>query len=295
MNTPQPENVTVMFADVVGSTRIYEVLGDAEAQYTITHALNVVGGIVQRHKGSVVKSAGDDVLSAFQSADDALTAACVIHDTFAENRIFEDLSLEFHIGIHSGMGIFTKGDIYGDAVNVAARLTSTAKSGQILTSKETVDQLTNGLAAQAREFDTIPVKGRKEPVQMYDIIWKHTGDETSLMEVASGVFGGKLLRLQFKGQTVNVLPEPQTFILGRGIDSGLVVSGTMVSRQHASIEYRRDKFVLRDLSTNGTYVRLNGEDFFIKREETTITGDGIISLGKRVEDQPELNIQFQCI
>lgn len=284
-----------MFADVVGSTRIYEVLGDAEAQYTITHALNVVGDIVQRHEGNVVKSAGDDVLSAFQSADDALTAACVIHDTFAENRIFEDLSLEFHIGIHSGSGIFTEGDIYGDAVNVAARLTSAAKSGQIITSKETVDQLTNGLAAQAREFDTIPVKGRKEPVQMYDIIWRHTDDETSLMEVASGIFGGKLLKLYFKDQTLNVLPEPQTFILGRGIDSGLVVSGTMVSRQHASIEYRRDKFVLRDLSTNGTYVRLNEEDFFIKREEITITGDGIISLGKIVDDQPELNIQFQCI
>lgn len=295
MNTTQQESITVMFADVVGSTRIYEVLGDAEAQYTITHALNVVGDIVQRHHGKVVKTAGDDVLSAFKSADDALTAACVIHDTFEENRIFEDLLLAFHIGIHSGTGIFTEGDIYGDAVNVASRLTGTAKAGQIITSKETVDQLKNGLAAQARVFDTIPVKGREKPVEMYDIIWKHTDDETSLMEVASGVFGGKLLKLQFKDEALNVLPEPQTFILGRGADSGLVVTGTMVSRQHASIEYRRDKFILRDLSTNGTYVRVNGEDIFIKREETLITGDGIISLGKAVDDQPELNIQFQCI
>ncbi len=285
----------MMFADVVGSTRIYEELGDAEAQYTISHALNVVGDIVRRHEGKVVKTAGDDVLSTFRSADDALAAACAIHDTFDENRIFEDLVLAFHIGIHSGTGIFTEDDIYGDAVNVAARLTGVAKSGQIITSKETVDQLTNGLAAQAREFDTIPVKGREKPVRMFDIIWKHTGDETSLLEVASGVFGGKLLTLKFRGQSLNILPEPQTFILGRGIDSGLIIPVSMVSRQHASIEYRRDKFVLRDTSTNGTYVRINGEDVFIKREETPLAGSGIISLGKAIDDKPELNIQFQCI
>ena len=285
----------MMFADVVGSTRIYEELGDAEAQYTISHALNVVGDIVRRHEGKVVKTAGDDVLSTFRSADDALAAACAIHDTFDENRIFEDLVLAFHIGIHSGTGIFTEDDIYGDAVNVAARLTGVAKSGQIITSKETVDQLTNGLAAQAREFDTIPVKGREKPVRMFDIIWKHTGDETSLLEVASGVFGGKLLTLKFRDQSLNILPEPQTFILGRGIDSGLIIPASMVSRQHASIEYRRDKFVLRDTSTNGTYVRINGEDVFIKREETPLAGSGIISLGKAIDDKPELNIQFQCI
>lgn len=285
----------MMFADVVGSTHLYEEMGDAEAQYTITHALNVVSDIVRKHQGLVVKTAGDDVLSAFKHANEALQAACVIQDTFTEGQVFEDIRLAFHIGLHSGEAIFSQGDIYGDAVNVAARLTTAAKSGQIITSKETIDQLTDDFTAQARQFDKVPVKGREKPVEMYDIVWKHTGDETSLMEVASGVFGGKLLKLKFQNQAVNVLPEPQTFILGRGIDSGLIVNGNMVSRQHASIDFRRDKFVLTDLSTNGTYVRINGESFFIKREETLLNGTGIISLGKAIDDQKSLNIHFECV
>lgn len=284
-----------MFADVVGSTHLYEQMGDAEAQYTITHALNVVSDIIRKYHGLVVKTAGDDVLSAFKHADEALQAACVIQDTFTEGHVFEDIRLAFHIGLHTGQAIFAQGDIYGDAVNVAARLTTAAKSGQIITSKETVDQLTDDFTAQARQFDKVQVKGREKPVVMYDIVWKHTGDETSLMEVASGVFGGKLLKLKFQSQAINVLPEPQSFVLGRGIDSGLIVAGNMVSRQHACIDFRRDKFILKDLSTNGTYVRMNDEDIFIKREETLLRGKGIISLGKAVDDQTSLNIQFECV
>ena len=284
-----------MFADVVGSTHLYEQMGDAEAQYTITHALNVASDIIRKYHGLVVKTAGDDVLSAFKHADEALQAACVIQDTFTEGHVFEDIRLAFHIGLHTGQAIFAQGDIYGDAVNVAARLTTAAKSGQIITSKETVDQLTDDFTAQARQFDKVQVKGREKPVVMYDIVWKHTGDETSLMEVASGVFGGKLLKLKFQNQAINVLPEPQSFVLGRGIDSGLIVTGNMVSRQHACIDFRRDKFILKDLSTNGTYVRMNSEDIFIKREETLLRGKGIISLGKAVDDQTSLNIQFECV
>lgn len=289
------KNIAVMFTDVVGSTRIYEVLGNEKAQNIVSHALNIVGSIVQKHQGSVVKTAGDDLLSTFKSADDALIAACVIHDTFEENIIFEDVLLTFHIGIHYGEGVFIEGDVYGDAVNIAARLTSVAKSGQIITSKETVDHLKKGLAAKARFFDTVLVKGRKKPIEIYDIVWKKTGNETSLVRMTTGIFGGKSLNLQFKDKLINILPEPVTFILGRGINSQLVIAATMVSRQHASIEYHHRKFVLRDMSINGTYVRLNDEDFFIKGEKTTIIGNGAISLGKRVDDQPELNIQFQCV
>jgi class 3 adenylate cyclase len=295
MNKVSQENITVMFADVVGSTHLYEQMGDSEAQYTITHALNVVSDVVRRYNGLVIKTAGDDVLCAFKTANDAVQAACVIQDTFTDGHVFEDITVAFHIGIHTGQAIFAQGDIYGDAVNVAARLTTSAKSGQIIISRETMDTLSDDFSAQARQFDKVQVKGREKPVEMYDIIWKHTGDETSLMEVASGVFGGKLLKLKFQSQAINVLPEPQTFVLGRGVDSGLIVSGSMVSRQHACIEFRRDKYVLRDLSTNGTYVRINGEDVFIKREETLLTGAGIISLGKSVDDQANLNIHFECV
>jgi len=296
MSEQKQDNITVMFADVVGSTRLYEKLGDKKAQKIISQALDIGSKIVQKYNGDVLKTAGDDIFCSFKQANDAISAACVIHDTFTDNLVFKDYPISFHIGIHSGAGIFIQGDVFGDATNVASRLTSIAKSGQIITSKETVDRLTQGLSSKTRALDSITVKGREESVQIYDVIWKSTGEETYLVDVACSNTGEKLLVLEYKEQAINILPDSKPFILGRGTTSNLVITSTKVSREHASIEYRRNKFVFRDLSTNGTYIRFNDDgDFFLKREDTALIGEGVISLGKVMDDQAEFNITFQCI
>lgn len=296
MSKQKQDDVTVMFADVVGSTSLYEMLGDKKAQRIISQALDIAGKIVQKYNGDVLKSGGDDILCSFERANDAVTAACVIHDTFMDNLVFKDYPISFHIGIHSGAGIFIEGDVFGDATNVASRLTSIAKSDQIITSKETVKHLTKGLSLKTRALDSITVKGREEPIQIYDIIWRSTGEETYLVDVECSTMGGKLLVLEYKEQVINILPDSKPFIIGRGTASDLVITSTKVSREHASIEYRRNKFVFRDMSTNGTYIRFNDDgEFFLKREDTALIGEGVVSLGKVMGDQREFNITFQSI
>ena len=296
MDHHKQDNITVMFADVVGSTSLYKTLGDQKAQKIISHALDIASKIVSKYSGEVLKTAGDDILCSFNEANDAITAACIIHDTFSDNTVFKESPLAFHIGIHSGSGIFVEGDVFGDATNVASRLTSIAKSDQIVTSRETVDQLTQGLSSKARALDSVAVKGRDEPIDIYDIIWRNTGEETYLVDVTCSISGGKLLVLEYQDQIINILPDSHPFVLGRGTSSGLVIASSKVSREHASIEYRRNKFVFRDISTNGTYLRFNNEgEFFLKREDTALIGDGIISLGTAIDDQSDLNVRFQCI
>ncbi len=297
MRGPQQEEYTIMFADVVDSTGLYERLGDIEAQYTISQCLGLVQDLVERNKGRVIKTAGDDILCMFDKAEQAIVSACSIHEALAEDDVFEDNEIKMHIGVHSGLGLITEGDVFGDTVNVAARVTSAAKARQILTTRETIERLPKYFDIPERYIDRIAVKGRSEPVELHEILWKGSGDLTGVMtglDIARP--GSKVLKLRNCGLEFDLLPDTSTFIIGRDLDCNLTINGTMVSRQHAFIEFRRDKFILRDQSTNGTYIRpQQGKAYYVRREETPLLGEGEISLGKLVDDRPALNIFYKFI
>lgn len=287
------QELTVMFADIVGSTRLYDRLGDIEARFVISQSLEVASDLVSQHKGRVIKSTGDDVMCVFDDPNDALHAACNIQDNFLDKMVFDEVVISFHIGVHSGKGIVTDNDIFGDTVNIAARLTDAAKSGQVLASEYTVQLLGNDLKNMARRYDTVKVKGKSEKVDMYDFVWNTSGEETGLIEFL-GWEGTASLHLSVQQQELMVPPETNSVFIGRDQNVGLKVIGKMVSRKHAVIDYRHGKFVLRDQSTNGTYVKIgDGEEVFIKNEEFPLSANGIISLGKTIEDKPNLNIEFE--
>ncbi len=297
MRSPQQEEYTIMFADVVDSTGLYERLGDIEAQYTISQCLGLVQDMVERHKGRVIKTAGDDSLCMFDKAEQAIAAACVIQEGLSEDTVFEDNEIQMHIGVHSGLGLITEGDVFGDTVNVAARVTSAARARQILTTRETIERLPSGFDIPERYVDKIAVKGRSSPVELHEILWRGGGDLTGVMTGLDIVRpGAKVLKLRNCGLEFELSPESGGFVIGRDLDCNLTINGTMVSRQHALIEFRRDKFILRDQSTNGTYIRpQQGKAYYVRREETPLLGEGEISLGKLVDDRPALNIFYKFI
>ena len=289
-----------MFADVADSTGLYERLGDIEAQFTISQCLGLVRDLVERNRGSVIKTAGDDSMCMFDKAQDALATAVAIQESLADEEMgFNDLKIAMHIGVHSGIGLLTEGDVFGDTVNVAARVTSEAKAEQILTTRDTIDRLPSDIDLVYRPYDKVQVKGRNEPVEIYEVLWKGNATElTGILQLPPdrGVAGNTRLVLRHCGQEFTLKPEDTPFIIGRDLECNLTINGTMVSRQHAIIEYRRNKFVLRDQSTNGIYIRLQqGLAYYIRREETPLTGEGEISLGKLVDDRPALNIFFKVI
>lgn len=292
----QQEEFTIMFADVADSTGLYESLGDVEAQFVISQALGIVRDMVQRNHGTVIKSAGDDILCLFHKADHALNASISIQEALSEEELLDGLQVSMHIGIHSGMGLLTEGDVFGDTVNVAARVTTAAKAGQILTTRDTVERLSSGLDACTRKYDEVRVKGRMRHVEIYDVMWRNSGDVTGVMNLDRLHAVGTVLQVSYRGKIIELKSDMQPFVIGRDPESDLYVDGTMISRQHAVIEYYRSKFVLRDQSTNGTYIRPSmGQAFYIRREEVPLMGEGEISLGKLVDDQPVMNIFYKYV
>ncbi len=290
----QREEFTVMFADVSDSTGLYERLGDIEAQFVISQCIGLISDLIKRNAGKVLKTAGDDVMALFDRPEHALKAAVSVQEALAEGDVFEDIALATHIGVHTGLGLLTEGDVFGDIVNVAARLCASARREQILTTRDTVERLPADFEVATRPYDRVRVRGREEPVEIYEVLWKGAGDVTGVMLIGGEDEEEAVLRLRNCGLEFELTPDSPPFVIGRDLDCNLTVNGTEVSRHHAVIEYRRGKFVLRDQSTNGSYIRpLQGKPFYIRREEVPLTGEGEISLGKAVDDRPALNIFYR--
>lgn len=297
INEPLGELLHVMFADVAGSSRIYNQLGDIEARHVISHSLNIASDMVSRHDGRVIKSAGDDILCVFSTADDAVNAAAGILDQFVDKMLFEGVDVNFHIGIHSGNGLVTEDDVFGDTVNVSSRLTDIAKTGQVLLSEQTVDYLSADLKNGMRRYDKVRVKGRDDPVEAYDFVWNESGEETGLIEF-TGLDNEILssLKLEILDQQMVLTPNATPLNIGRDKAVELKILGKMVSRYHADIDYRKGKYILRDHSGNGTYLQIeDGEVFFVKNEEFPLSSSGVISLGKKIDDKPSMNIHFSHV
>ncbi len=292
----QREEFTVMFADVSDSTGLYERLGDIEAQFVISQCIGLISDLIKRNSGKVLKTAGDDVMALFDRPEHALKAAVSVQEALAEGDVFEDISLATHIGVHTGLGLLTEGDVFGDIVNVAARLCASARREQILTTRDTVERLPANFEVATRPYDRVRVRGREQPVEIYEVLWKGLGEVTGVMRIGGEDDEGAVLKLRNCGLEFELTPDTGPFVIGRDLDCNLTVNGTEVSRHHAIIEYRRGKFILRDQSTNGSYIRpLQGKPFYIRREEVPLTGEGEISLGKAVDDRPALNIFYRFV
>ncbi|MDJ0882344.1 MAG: adenylate/guanylate cyclase domain-containing protein [Gammaproteobacteria bacterium] len=288
----------VMFADVAGSTQMYENLGDIEARERISKALDTLISICKRHQGKLVKTIGDEILVYFNDVDMSLLAAQTIQETMEDSRSPETVGISIRIGMHFGPAILEENDIFGDTVNVAARVVNMTKARQILLTGSVADRIQSGeLSVKSRQYDRIKVKGKDKPLDVYMYGWEQesditnmaTGNITNPFKIAQD--GGLLLT--YKEKTTKMDLNSDSVALGRGIDCDLLITGDLISRYHAKIEIRRGKFVLSDQSTNGTYVRtLDGQDIFLRQDELTLFGSGVISLGKNVDKNRENLIYY---
>ena len=288
--TRETIDCVVMFADVAGSTAMYENMGDDLARERISKSLETLISISRRHSGKFVKTIGDEILVYFMDVDMAMIAARSIQEAMENDLTPETIGVSIRIGMQYGSAILEDNDIYGDTVNVAARFTNVAKPRQILCSKELAFMLQNAdLTNATRPFDRIRVKGRTEPLDVYMLNWELESDVTNMATASSFTNPArhhlsKNLTLSFGNSKFDIPNTTATFMLGRGIDCELVVQGGLISRYHSKIEHRRGKFIIIDQSTNGTFVQTeDGQEIFLRREEMALYGDGFISLGKKVD------------
>ncbi|MGI9258069.1 MAG: adenylate/guanylate cyclase domain-containing protein [Gammaproteobacteria bacterium] len=277
--------VAILFADVVGSTQLYEQLGDEKAREMVARSLEIMRGATEELSGTVIKTMGDEVMSTFPTADDAMSAAVQMQE-----RISADTSLQhdeghvaIRIGCHLGPVVQENRDIFGSAVHTANRMTSQAKAQQIITTSSVVEHLPDEWDGMVRQIDVAMVRGKADEIVLFEVVWQPDEATSMLPTVGFGqsTSRNKRVRLKFKNQEVTVGEGRKSATLGRAEDNDLVVKGNLISRVHARIEKSKDKFTLVDESTNGTFVLAgSGEEIFVRRDSTQLSGEGVIGLGR---------------
>jgi len=284
-----------MFADIVGSTQLYEKLGDAVAAEVVNQCIEKMTTITQSHSGIVINTIGDEIMSRFESADSAVKAACNIHEKFNAEPVSDyNITLSLRIGIHYGPMVNRQDDVFGDTVNVASRVSNVAIARQIITTEETITELSHDLLQKTRQFDRIGVKGKKKDMLLYEVLWEER-DITVIGATISPTMSNHCLHLIYQDQSQTIQNNSSAFFMGRNPDSNLMVEAELVSRVHAYCVYRRGKFILIDQSTNGTFVKSNeGREIYIRREEVPLVGRGLIGLGESTAIDKGQLLQFIC-
>jgi adenylate cyclase len=291
----QASEAAVLFADVSGSTKLYEVAGDAVAHAAIEKCIVLMRDKTVQATGRVIKTIGDEVMSAFPTADAAADAAIEMQSAIAELPAVGTTKIGIRIGFNFGPIVEREGDIFGDAVNLASRLSHVATKDQIITSRDTVMRMSPMLKSSTRAITTIQVKGKAEEIQVYELIWQQSEDMTTLASHKS-VFKPRntTLRLKVQGAEVILSSERPSLALGRDQSADLVVKERMASRAHGKIERRLDKFILTDHSANGTFVTIDGDkEIVLRREEFTLRGHGWIAFGQSRSGATDV-IEFFC-
>ncbi len=288
----------VLFADVSGSTRIYEKLGDTRAFATINGCLDMLRSLTETHAGRVVKTIGDEIMAVFPDAISAAQAACEMQLVVSAMPPIDDIRVAIRIGFHFGPVLRNPcdGDVFGDTVNIAARMTEIAQAQQIITTGAAIAQLPPIMRSSTRALSSLSVKGKADDVDVREVIWQETAEMTMMV---SNTYTPKssepVLKLAYQGQEYTVDASRPSITIGRDEQADIVIKDRSASRMHGKIELRRDKFVLIDLSSNGSYVTIRGEsEIPLRREEMVLRESGTISLGHPYKKDPGEIISFGC-
>src|SRR5215469_2719596 len=161
----------ILCADVYGYSRL--MCQDEEATLrTLSAYRKIIDSLIESHRGRFVDSAGDSVLAEFTSVVEAVNCAVEVQDTLkAENsNLPQERRMEFRIGVNSGDVMVEGEQIYGDGVNVAARLESLADPGGICISRTVYENIRNKLPLSYEDLGEQPVKNITEPVHVWRVL-----------------------------------------------------------------------------------------------------------------------------
>lgn len=294
---------TVVFADLTESTAFFEALGNEKATRAVTRLTQWIGDVCVANQGRVVKKLGDGVLAVFATASDAANAVIEIQRGH-QLRLLNwpaSIRMEIKAGIASGEVVEVDGDCYGDAVNVASRLSDLSGANQIWATEAVVEQMDDALGVRFLSLGPVTLRGKLEPLSLYRVEWQETGLGGNVTMQATL---GQISRRdgQSEGQIhLSYLNLSRTFNsgempvhLGRSAQAEFLVDDPRVSRLHARIEWRNGAFVLVDLSSFGTWVRFGGSDTDVplRRDECLLHGQGEIALGVPFNDLSSPTVIF---
>lgn len=299
-----PSHSTVVFADLTGSTRVFEAMGNARATETVTKLIQWIGGVCEAHGGRVVKSLGDGVFATFPNGATATSAVLELQRNHQKRLLSwpPALRMELQIGVASGELVEVDGDCYGDAVNLASRLSDLAGPSQIWATESVIAQL-QGADVRHRNLGPINIRGKNEMPVVHRVDWQEEITDFMTMPAtlaaparqADSSFG----QIELSWLDVRSLfrAAELPIHLGRVDEAQFVVNDPRVSRLHARIEARNGSCVLVDVSTYGTWVRFHSSagtsgEIALRREECVLHGRGEIGLGAPLSDFSAPTISF---
>jgi class 3 adenylate cyclase len=277
-------HLSVLFADIAGSSKIYESLGDDHARRLVVDLLNDLSDVAHKHQGGFLRTYGDELMCAFQTADSAVEAAAGMHRVAnarpaVKSRDFESIGL--YIRIDTGTVIPVGNTLFGDAVNFAGKMKSLAKPFQTLLSENTLNHLCREHRHLTRFVGKLTIKGKAGTHDIFEFI--HELEEATLVieQPGNALDGPVMLEVQCGASRMVVDQANPILTIGRLPVNDLVLKFPGISRMHASIEQRKGKFVLVDVSSNGTYIHIKGQQVIhIKHDEIQLEGQGIICPGR---------------
>lgn len=288
--------VTVVFADLTGSTGVFEALGNAKATQAITRLTDWLGKVCMARNGHVVKNLGDGVLMVFTHNEDAVEAVSDMQRTHTERiKNWPDkLKMRLQVGLARGEVIEQDGDFFGDAVNVASRLSDLSGPDQILGTDTVINELPADSLVRFRSLGAMTIRGRHEACMVYRVEWQNEV-LSEFFTVPAGLNASPFAKtvpqegaiaLSWLDIEASFTSTDRPIYLGRVTEAQFVVNDPRVSRLHAKITWRAGKFYLEDVSSYGTWVRFAGSDAIValRRQECVLLVGGEIALGAPFED-----------
>lgn len=292
-------NLAILFADISGSTALYERLGDIQARRIIATCMQKMLQVVHSWQGTLVKTIGDEIMCTFAAPLPAVQAACALQQMMQGLAADGGVKLQIRVGCHYGPVICEGGDVFGDTVNVAARIAGSARAQQIITSEAVVAALPPALQQKTHRLTAADFKGKQQEMAIFIVAWNSDDEERTHVQSVATTAAPQTeyeLLLAYGGQRYVLGRERRQLSLGRGDACDLVVHSHLASRQHATLEMRSGKFYLVDQSVNGSFVRAgDGHQHHISRQEMLLTGNGLISPGQSFAENPQEVIQFAVV
>ena len=300
---------TVLFADLRGSTSMYETLGNTDATAVVTQSVALLARIVSVHEGQVVKTLGDGLMAVFVAPSSAVAAADDMHESLERigtpgqpgvSTGIRMAPLKLQVGLAQGEVIEMSGDLFGDAVNVAARLLDHAGDNETLATSNVVEGLDDWIRSRFRSLDRLQLRGRVEPVHvhLFEAV-RRFGDTavTAFGDIAPSMPEPEGIRLTWVDQSRIYAGTSLPVVLGRSPQATYIIDDNRVSRSHARIDWHGGTFQLVDLSYNGTYVRFDHDPEIIslRRGACTLHGSGMIGLGAPPSEAASPSVRFEIL
>jgi len=302
MSNKQPRMI-VLFADVSGSARLFERLGDTEASYAVERCVKRMERSIAGQGGRTVNVSGGELFAAFESAENACHAAVNMQLRVSKLPPVSGLKLTIRIGLHVGAVEADGHTITGNSITMVKRIASKARIDQILASSPLIDefpQQTPILSRPKPELGRVP-DGAKG-LDLVEIDWLSHDDNQRKLGVTIDPTPSQFLAdvdrlcIRYHGDAF-LLDEKSPFLtMGRDPVSKLLIVDRKASRTHGRVERRNNSYFYIDSSTNGSYVSVGGQnEVLIRRREIELKGSGRISFGGSASDPKADFAEFEYL